>query len=63
MDQCLKGRVSSLKVVNVFLVNAFTPMVGVGVVDAFCAIDRGTCSAAWSITIALERITVSAAGR
>lgn len=53
LNQGLKGRIVGFEVVDIFLVDAFPTMIGIGIVDTFGAIDRGTGSATRGVSIAL----------
>ena len=53
LDEGLEGGIARLEVVNVFFVDAFAPMIGVGIVDAFGTVDGGTGSTAWCVSITL----------
>lgn len=53
LDEGLKGGIMRLEIVDVFLVDAFSSMIRVGVVDAFSAVDGSTSGAARGVSIAL----------
>lgn len=54
MYESLEGRVSSLEVVNVFLVDALATMIGVGIVDALGIVDGRASRTTGSVAIALQ---------
>ena len=57
MDEGLEGGVAGLEVVDVLLVDAFAAVIGIGIVNAFCAVDGGAGGAAGSISITLSDVS------
>lgn len=54
MDKGLEGRISRLEVIDIFLVDAFAAVVGVGVVDTFGVVYSGAGGAGRRRAVALH---------
>ena len=61
LDESLESGVVGFKIVDILLVDAFATVVGIGIIDAFSAVDGRTSRAGRGISIALdiERKTIS----